>query len=553
VSNNLDRLGRRDIRNEWLIRQSHYIRNRMQNAGGNGNPVPDGGNANLPQPNPQPNPNPQPQPQPGPPPQPNPGPAVSALQQRLRQLVFDRNFNTRPIEIKDRSAKYVNFSIIDTLVGHVDDNLVTQRYFKFDYDYNQQLMYHAYVATYYCHIVTAIHIMRLMRKDGILPNQDSQFLATFLQTYPENTIPIDGVLAMFLRTIQSGEPLNQNRFSTITPTMYLPTNQNRLRADEAHTIPSMLQYTQPDWIGLHRVLRGLGKNVDYTTVTYNMVSNADVPAPVNITIHEVVQNANRRTQQLMLRPGFTFEHINNPTQASARWRVATKRMIQKIRMPRIDLTRDFTSFEQLIGFDIDPQFFGRLREFLKPRFRFMLECKKLSDIPVGVSAHIKFEIIQRPLSSFPIYQTWFTEQRDIPATIAGALPQGHPQQMSYQEMITALTPANSGLIPIIALAEFARENNFFTVVDSIQAKACEEELPPEQGMEALAFRTYAPSYIPQEWRPDTAQVPNTIGPYFEDTNHNWLETPTLPTSLNVLNVLDDAYIQGRGVDPFPLQ
>jgi len=384
-------------------------------------------------------------------------------------------------------------------------------------------------------------------------------LTRFLEIYPETTIPIDGVLMMFLKTIQSAEPSNNSRFSTVVPKMYLPSVQEPLNAVDNHLLQDDRQYTQTDWIGLHRVINSMGKNVLFTTITYNMVSDLDTPAPLAVPIHDTGNNGNSRTQQLQLRPGFTFTHIHNNDGNAAQWRPAIQRMSKRLRVPKIDYTRDFTNFEQLIGFDLDPQFFGRLRTFLKPRFRYLIECKKLSDVPVGTSSHILYETRLPPLVDDNVYNHWFTQDRAVPAAIRAVAnwpTQGQPAapvaNASYEFMLQHIPAGQATLIPITELAAFSVDNNLFELTPTVQALSCEEDLSPEQGMEVLAMRTFAPSMVPAAWQPALANVSMSDGPYFETTNHNWLETPTIATSQNVLNVFDDAYRTGRGEDPFPI-
>jgi hypothetical protein len=487
--------------------------------------------------------------------------AMTELQRRLQNLVFDQNFLTRPIDPKDHSFKYVNFSTIDVLVGYVDSKIETNRYFKYDYDYHSVSEYNMFVAILYNHIVTAIHTMRIMRREGTLNRRDSAFLERFLEIYPETTIPVDGAVFMFLKTIQAAEPQDQQRFSTVIPTLNLPSRANPLRADRHHLIRDTLQYTQTDWIGLMRVLLSLAKPVDYTNSTYNLISNNDIPNPIDIPIHASAAGTNRRTQQLCLRPGFTFKNETVPAGNAQRWREAMRHMVQHLRVPKIDLTNNIESLEQAIGFDLDPLFFGRIRAFLTRRLSFCEEVTTLNRVPIGRSSHILFDVKVNELTTIPNYQRWFTEERDIPAAmiaVAGWPTQGAPPNVlpvnrgSYEFMIQTVPAVGNNTIPIVDLASHLFDNFSFLYAHEAQAFTSEMGLNEEHGQAALALRTYTKSIVPPIWRPDTEEVSIQSGPYFANTNHQWRRTPVLSTSPNVLNVLDMSYRTGRGNPPFPL-
>jgi hypothetical protein len=487
---------------------------------------------------------------------------LTVIQQRLRQLVFDRNFTTRPIDIRDHSYVYVNFAMIDVLVGYVDSKIETNRYFKFDYDFHGQCEYLTFAAILYNHIVTAIHIMRIMRQEGTLKPQDARFLDRFLEIYPENTIPIDGVMFLFLKTIQTSDPQDQNRFHSVIPTMSLPSAAAPLTRNNAHLLPDMLQYTQTDWIGLMRIFLALSKNVDYTNPTYNLVSDDQNPNPIEVPIHSTAGGTNRRSQQMCLRPGFTQKVEAVPEFRRNRWRPAMRHMANYIKTPNINLQQDFTSFEQVIGFDIDPLFFGRLRQFLNKRLAYVHEVKTLNRVPTGRSSHILFDVKVQDLTDSNIYNQWFTAERvvsdEMKATANWPTTPAVPNPLlvanaSYQFMLENVSEAGRATIPIVSLAEFMYDNFPFVMAHESQAYTSEENLSEEQGQEALALRTYTTSLVPHQWRPGVANTPHRHGPYFEDTNHQWRTTPTLSTSGNVINVLDQAYRTGRGEPPFPIE
>jgi hypothetical protein len=492
----------------------------------------------------------------------NPAGLPAAMtERRLLNLVFDQNFLTRPIDPKDHSFKYVNFSTIDVLTGYVDSKIETNRYFKLAYDYNGVSEYNMFAAILYNHIVTAIHTMRIKHREGTLNRKDSEFLNRFLQIYPEATIPVDGAIFMFLKTIQASEPQDQNRFSTVIPTMNLPSQAEPLRAARQHLMRNMLQYTQTDWIGLMRVLLSLNKNVNYTNSTYNLISNNQVPNPVDVPIHSDAVGTNRRTQQMCLRPGFTFKQETVPAANVARWRDAMRHMVQTIRVPNIDLVNDITSLEQAIGFDLDPLFFGRLRAFLITRLQYCEEVTTLNRVPIGRSSHILYDVKVNELTTIPDYNEWFTEDRPIPAAmiaVAGWPMQGAPPAQlpiangSYQFMLENVPAIGNNTIPIVDLAAHLYDNFPFAYAHEAQAYTSELGLNEEQGQAALALRTYTKSIVPPIWRPDTEDVPNQTGPYFADTNYQWRRTPVLATSANVLSVLDMSYKIGRGNPPFPL-
>jgi hypothetical protein len=403
--------------------------------------------------------------------------------------------------------------------------------------------------------------MRIMRREGKLNRRDSAFLERFLTIYPETTIPVDGAVFMFLSTIQASEPQDQQRFSTVIPKMNLPSPTNPLRVNDQHLLTDTLQYTQTDWIGLMRVLLSLRKNVDYTNSTYNLISNNQVPNPIQVPIHSDAGGTNRRTQQMCLRPGFTFKNETVPAGNLGRWRQAMRHMVQHLRVPNIDLTADITSLEQAIGFDLDPLFFGRLRAFLTKRLNYCEEVTTLNRVPVGRSSHILYDVKVNELTQIPNYYRWFTEDRNIPNAmmavagwpVQGVAPAAIPiGQGSYQFMLENVPPVGQNTIPIVDFAAHLYDNFTFLYAHEAQALTSEMGLNEEHGQAALALRTYTKSIVPLVWIPTTQDVPNETGPYFANTNHKWRRTPVLSTSANVIHVLDMSYKTGRGNEPFPL-
>lgn len=336
----------------------------------------------------------------------------------ITEQLLDPGFSNLIIRQKDKSYQYVNFAALDKLVQMADNILLANIYFIRENSQDQLLMYQSHITRWYYHMVTTIHVMRIMQEHGELDAKNRSFLRAFMDIYPPAAIQIDSILAAFLRTIRPGRPSDDRRFDIVLPRIKLPTAANPLQEANRHFYEMPFRLTQPDFVGLNIVFRRISQKdntTDWPDVEFNMTTNENDRNAGIVPTMAAGPRANLRTQRLRSYPGFTVPPNDiNPSGYQRKLGKQIERYYGRLRVPKLDLTGPITSIEQLTCFDQDPQFFGRIMTMIIKRNRYIKYPTTLDQLPLTPSDHILVELRHESAYMHPAYDHWLYENIDVP-------------------------------------------------------------------------------------------------------------------------------------------